>query len=130
MFVNVNVHPGGKAKAQLDELSPAGRNLPIISTRLLRVRIAPINSSPTAAARLALSTWREIFLGWRMGIPPFYCSPERLLDELVRQRKSELSIISNDAAVQARASGNCSTQRWSRLTARAISGSIRTYKNR
>jgi acyl CoA:acetate/3-ketoacid CoA transferase alpha subunit len=26
-------------------------------------------------------------------------TPERLLDELVRQRKSELSVISNDAAV-------------------------------
>jgi acetate CoA/acetoacetate CoA-transferase alpha subunit len=32
-------------------------------------------------------------------------TPERLLDELVRQRKSELSIISNDAAVPGRGVG-------------------------
>jgi len=41
-------------------------------------------------------------------------TPERLLDELVRQRKSELSIISNDAAVPGKGVGKCSTRRWSR----------------
>ena len=51
-----------------------------------------------------------IMVGGFMGVG----TPERLLDELVRQRKSELSIISNDAASPARASENCSTPRWSR----------------
>ncbi len=42
-----------------------------------------------------------VMVGGFMGIG----TPERLLDELVRQRKSELSIISNDAAVPGRGVG-------------------------
>jgi acetate CoA/acetoacetate CoA-transferase alpha subunit len=43
----------------------------------------------------------SVMVGGFMGIG----TPERLLDELVRQRKSELSIISNDAAVPGRGVG-------------------------
>jgi acetate CoA/acetoacetate CoA-transferase alpha subunit len=42
-----------------------------------------------------------VMVGGFMGVG----TPERLLDELVRQRKSELSIISNDAAVPGRGVG-------------------------
>src|SRR6516162_10148506 len=42
-----------------------------------------------------------IMVGGFMGVG----SPERLLDELVRQRKSELSIIANDAAMPGRGIG-------------------------
>ena len=42
-----------------------------------------------------------IMVGGFMGVG----TPERLLDELVRQRKSELTIISNDAAVPGRGVG-------------------------
>src|SRR6187431_2981737 len=42
-----------------------------------------------------------IMVGGFMGVG----TPERLLDELVRQRKSELSIISNDAAVPGKGVG-------------------------
>jgi acetate CoA/acetoacetate CoA-transferase alpha subunit len=42
-----------------------------------------------------------IMIGGFMGVG----SPERLLDELVRQRKSELSIIANDAAMPGRGIG-------------------------
>ena len=42
-----------------------------------------------------------VMVGGFMGIG----TPERLLDELVRQRKSELSIISNDAAIPGRGVG-------------------------
>jgi acetate CoA/acetoacetate CoA-transferase alpha subunit len=42
-----------------------------------------------------------VMVGGFMGVG----APERLLDELVRQRKSELSIISNDAAVPGRGVG-------------------------
>ena len=42
-----------------------------------------------------------IMVGGFMGVG----SPERLLDELVRQKKSELSIIANDAAVPGRGVG-------------------------
>ena len=42
-----------------------------------------------------------VMVGGFMGVG----TPERLLDELVRQRKSELSIISNDAAIPGRGVG-------------------------
>ena len=42
-----------------------------------------------------------VMVGGFMGVG----TPERLLDELVRQRKSELSIISNDAAVPGKGVG-------------------------
>jgi acetate CoA/acetoacetate CoA-transferase alpha subunit len=42
-----------------------------------------------------------VMVGGFMGVG----TPERLLDELVRQRKSELSLISNDAAVPGRGVG-------------------------
>lgn len=42
-----------------------------------------------------------VMIGGFMGVG----TPERLLDELVRQRKSELTIISNDAAVPGRGVG-------------------------
>src|SRR5258705_9783416 len=43
----------------------------------------------------------SVMVGGFMGVG----TPERLLDELVRQRKSELSIISNDAAVPGKGVG-------------------------
>src|SRR4249920_1720338 len=43
----------------------------------------------------------SVMIGGFMGVG----TPERLLDELVRQNKSELSIISNDAAVPGRGIG-------------------------
>jgi acetate CoA/acetoacetate CoA-transferase alpha subunit len=43
----------------------------------------------------------SVMIGGFMGVG----TPERLLDELVRQNKSELSIISNDAAVPGRGMG-------------------------
>ena len=42
-----------------------------------------------------------VMVGGFMGVG----TPERLLDELVRQRKSELSIISNDAAIPGKGVG-------------------------
>ncbi|MFZ1173216.1 MAG: CoA-transferase, partial [Bradyrhizobium sp.] len=42
-----------------------------------------------------------IMIGGFMGVG----TPERLLDELVRQRKSELSVISNDAALPGKGIG-------------------------
>ena len=42
-----------------------------------------------------------VMVGGFMGIG----TPERLLDEIVRQRKSELSIISNDAALPGKGVG-------------------------
>src|SRR5215472_15655125 len=43
----------------------------------------------------------SVMVGGFMGVG----TPERLLDELVRQRKAELSIIANDAAVPGRGVG-------------------------
>ena len=67
-----------------------------------------------------------VMVGEFMGVG----TPERLLDELARQRKSELSIISNDAATPA---GRRETvRRVAGLAAdrRATSDSIRTYRSR
>ena len=43
----------------------------------------------------------SVMIGGFMGVG----TPERLLDELVRQKKSELSIISNDAAIPGKGIG-------------------------
>lgn len=47
----------------------------------------------------------SIMVGGFMGVG----TPERLLDELVRQKKTGLSLICNDAATPAKASASCST---------------------
>ena len=39
-------------------------------------------------------------------------SPERLIDELVRQRKSNLLVIGNDAGTRERASASWWTRHW------------------
>lgn len=67
-----------------------------------------------------------VMVGGFMGVG----APERLLDELVRQKKGQLSIIANDAAVPGRGSASCSMLRWWRTSWRAISGSIRRLRSR
>ena len=54
--------------------------------------------------------WRNLMVGGFMGVG----TPERLLDELVRQKKSDSTVIANDAAVPGSGSASCSTRRWCR----------------
>ncbi len=56
---------------------------------------------PVEEAIAMIPNGATIMVGGFMGVG----TPERLLDELVRQRKSELSIISNDAAIPGRGVG-------------------------
>jgi acetate CoA/acetoacetate CoA-transferase alpha subunit len=65
----------------------------------MRLQAQAISESPMKAVSVEEAVARipngaTVMVGGFMGVG----TPERLLDELVRQRKSELSIISNDAA--------------------------------
>ena len=51
----------------------------------------------------------SIMIGGFMGVG----TPERVLDELVRQRKSNLFVIANDAACRERESASWSMRGWS-----------------
>ena len=51
-----------------------------------------------------------VMVGGFMGVG----TPERLVDELVRQNKSELTVICNDAGLPGKGVGKCLTRRWYR----------------
>jgi acetate CoA/acetoacetate CoA-transferase alpha subunit len=61
----------------------------------------PMKAVPIEEAVAMIPNGATVMVGGFMGVG----TPERLLDELVRQRKAELSIISNDAAVPGRGVG-------------------------
>src|SRR5438093_2278691 len=72
----------------------------------MRLRAQAISESPMKAVSVEEAVARipngaTVMVGGFMGVG----TPERLLDELVRQNKSELSIISNDAAVPGKGVG-------------------------
>src|SRR5438046_7960195 len=60
-----------------------------------RFRSLPMKAVSVEEAVALIPNGATVMVGGFMGVG----TPERLLDELVRQRKSELTIISNDAAV-------------------------------
>ena len=61
-----------------------------------------------------------LMIGGFMGVG----TPERLIDELVRQGKRDLTVIANDTACRAAASASWSMPGWSRAPSRATSASI------
>lgn len=67
-------------------------------------------SASTEEAVALIPNGASVLVGGFMGVG----TPERLLDELVRQRKAELSIICNDAAVPGKGVGSYLMQRWFR----------------
>ena len=62
---------------------------------------SPMKAVSVEEAVAMIPNGATVMVGGFMGVG----TPERLLDELVRQRKSELSIISNDAAVPGKGVG-------------------------
>jgi acetate CoA/acetoacetate CoA-transferase alpha subunit len=72
---------------------------PAISSRENRSRLMKTVSAEEAVAMIPNGA--RLMVGGFMGVG----TPERLLDELVRQRKSELSLVCNDAAVPGKGVG-------------------------
>src|ERR1700731_165354 len=73
----------------------------------------PMKALSAEEAVAMIPNGSTVMVGGFMGVG----TPERLLDELVRQRKSELSIISNDAAVPGKGVGKLFDAAVSTLTA-------------
>jgi acetate CoA/acetoacetate CoA-transferase alpha subunit len=67
-----------------------------------------------------------LMIGGFMGVG----TPERLIDEIVRQGKRDLTVIANDTALPGRGIGKLVDAGLISRTSQATSGSIRKRKNR
>src|SRR6266446_9060311 len=74
---------------------------PLLQWQAFKQSEPPMKVVSVEEAVARIPNGASVMVGGFMGVG----TPERLLDELVRQRKSELSIISNDAAVPGRGVG-------------------------
>ena len=74
------------------------------------LEFAKMKSVSAEEAVAMIPNGATVMVGGFMGVG----TPERLVDELVRQNKSELTVICNDAGSPARASESCLTRSWYR----------------
>src|SRR5215469_12695456 len=75
--------------------------MPSVASSACCTRGLAMKSVSAEEAIAMIPNGASVMVGGFMGVG----TPERLLDELVRQRKSELTIIANDAAVPGRGIG-------------------------
>ena len=74
------------------------------------LEFAKMKSISAEEAVAMIPNGATVMVGGFMGVG----TPERLVDELVRQKKSELTVICNDASLPGKGSEGCLTRSWSR----------------